>query len=145
LPEEKPRYVMGIGTPDYILTAVENGIDMFDCVTPTREARHGRALTADGPMGMKNAGLAADYAPIEETCDCYACKNYSRAYIRHLMMSGEMLGPMLLSIHNLRFLFRLTEGIRSAIAEGRFAGFKRDFLARYYGGGSGGAISDTGV
>jgi queuine tRNA-ribosyltransferase len=133
LPEEKPRYVMGIGTPDYILTAVENGIDMFDCVTPTREARHGRALTADGPVNMKNAAFATDYAPIEEACDCYACKNYSRSYIRHLVMSNEMLGAMLLSIHNLRFLFRLTEGIRTAIGENRFQSFKQDFLARYYG------------
>ncbi|MDR2458205.1 MAG: tRNA guanosine(34) transglycosylase Tgt [Clostridiales Family XIII bacterium] len=124
IPDEKLKYVMGIGTMDYIFEAVENGIDIFDCVVPTREARHGRALTFAGNLNMKNAKLKEDFSPIEKTCDCYVCKNYSRSYIRHLFNVGEILGPMLLSIHNIRFLHRLTAGIRTAIEENDFLGYK---------------------
>lgn len=133
LPEDKPRYVMGIGTPDYIFEAVERGVDMFDCVEPTRIARHGMAMTSQGRISIKNARFERDFTPLDPECDCYACRHYSRAYLRHLFKSGETMSHMLLSEHNLRFLARTVEGIRKAIDEDRFTEFKEEFYAKYYG------------
>ena len=131
IPENKARYLMGVGEPVDILEGVERGIDMFDCVLPTRIARHGQAFTRDGKIHVSNAKYKEDLSPIEEGCDCYCCKNYSRAYIRHLITVGESFGGSLLSIHNIRFLIRLTEEIREAIKEDRFLDYKREFLNRY--------------
>ena len=131
LPADKPRYVMGIGTPDYILEAVEHGVDMFDCVEPTRLARHGMAMTSHGRIGLDKGRFKEDFGPIDPECDCYACRNYSRAYIHHLLKENEILGAMLLSEHNLHFLVRLAEEIRHAIEEDRFLEFKKEFLEKY--------------
>jgi queuine tRNA-ribosyltransferase len=131
LPEEKPRYVMGIGTPEYILEAIEQGIDMFDCVLPTREARNGRAYTHRGPFAVKKSEYRLDFLPIDEECGCKVCRAYSRAYLRHLFKTQEILSSMLLSFHNLYFLNSLVKGARRAIEEKRFSQFKRDFLSRY--------------
>lgn len=133
LPENKPRYVMGIGTPDYIFEAVERGVDMFDCVEPTRIARHGMAMTSHGRVSIKNAKFERDFGPLDPECDCYTCRHYSRAYLRHLFKSGETMSHMLLSEHNLRFLARTVEGIRQAIEEDRFAEYKEEFYSKYYG------------
>lgn len=132
LPENKPRYVMGIGTPDYIFEAVEHGVDMFDCVEPTRIARHGMAMTSHGRVNIKNARYERDFGPLDPECDCYACRHYSRAYLRHLFKAGETMSAMLLTEHNLRFLSRLSENIRRSIDEDRFLDYKKDFYARYY-------------
>ena len=132
LPENKPRYVMGIGTPDYIFEAVEHGVDMFDCVEPTRIARHGMAMTSHGRVNIKNARYERDFGPLDPECDCYACRHYSRAYLRHLFKAGETMSAMLLTEHNLRFLSRLSENIRRSIDEDRFQDYKKDFYARYY-------------
>lgn len=134
LPEDKPRYLMGVGEPFDILEGVERGIDMFDCVLPTRIARHGNAFTRDGKMNIKNAKYKDDFAPIESDCDCYACKNYTRAYIRHLIISNETFGARLLSIHNIRFLIKLTEEIREAIKNDNFLEYKENFKRRYESG-----------
>lgn len=131
LPEDKPRYLMGVGDPIDILEGVERGIDMFDCVLPTRIARHGQAFTKTGKINLNNAQYKKDLRPIDEECDCYACKNYSRAYIRHLISVQEMLGGRLISIHNIRFLIRLTEEIRNAIKEDRFLNYKASFIKKY--------------
>ncbi|MDR1654605.1 MAG: tRNA guanosine(34) transglycosylase Tgt [Treponema sp.] len=131
LPENKPRYVMGIGSPDYILDAIENGIDMFDCVLPTREGRNGRVFTRKGPLSLKKAENRADFRPIDEECGCRVCRNYSRAYLRHLFKAQEILCSMLASYHNLYFLNRLVLESREAIEENRFGDFKREFLARF--------------
>lgn len=136
LPEEKPRYLMGIGTPEYILDAVENGIDLFDCVLPTRIARNGTVFTPDGTIQLKKAKHASSHEPIVEGCGCHACKNYSRAYLRHLFKAGEMLGPMLASQHNLYFLNNLVKEIRQSISENRFTEYKSDFLKQYNSAGS---------
>ena len=128
LPEDKTRYLMGVGDPIDILEAVERGIDIFDCVLPTRIARHGNALTRNGKINLRNLKYKEDFSSIEEDCDCYACKNYSKAYIRHLIMSKETLGGRLISIHNIRFLTRLMEDIRKSIKEDRFIEFKTEFL-----------------
>ena len=135
LPADRPRYVMGIGTPDYILEAVEHGVDMFDCVEPTRLARHGMAMTSHGRLNIDNASCFDDFSPVDPECDCYCCRNYSRAYVRHLFhqKSPEILGAMLLAEHNLHFLVRLSENIRKAIEEDRFAEFKKEFLDKYEG------------
>ena len=133
LPEDKPRYLMGVGEPVDILEGVSRGIDMFDCVLPTRIARHGNAFTHNGKMNLKNAKFKEDFTPIEETCDCYTCKNYTRAYIRHLLIAGEQLSGRLLSIHNIRFLIKLTEDIRKSIDEDRFDEFKEEFIKKYEG------------
>lgn len=138
LPLYKPRYLMGVGAPEDLLNGVARGVDMFDCVLPTRVARHGTAFTRDGKLTVKGARVAQDFRPIEEGCECYACRHFSRAYIRHLYNADESLGPRLVSIHNLRFLVRLMEEIRAAIAGDRFAAYSRAFLARYQGGASGG-------
>jgi queuine tRNA-ribosyltransferase len=126
LPADKPRYFMGIGDPQGILEVIEAGIDMFDCVLPTRTARTGSALTAAGRLNLRNARFARDEAPLEEGCDCGACTRFTRAYIRHLVNQNELLGLRLLSLHNLRFLVRLTDGAREAIERGAFAAYKRD-------------------
>ena len=132
LPENKPRYVMGIGTPDYIFEAVEHGVDMFDCVEPTRIARHGMAMTSQGRISIKNAKFARDFGPLDPECDCYTCRNYSRAYLRHLFREGENLSHMLLSEHNLRFLSHMCENIRDSIENDRFSDYKKEFYSKYY-------------
>ena len=134
LPENKPRYVMGIGTPDYIFEAVERGVDMFDCVEPTRIARHGMAMTSHGRISIKNAKFERDFTPLDPECDCYTCRNYTRAYLRHLFKAGETMSHMLLTEHNLRFLSRLSEDIRKSIEEDRFSEFKDEFYSKYYEG-----------
>ena len=130
LPEDKPRYLMGVGDPVDILEGVERGIDMFDCVLPTRIARHGNAFTKTGKINIKNAKYKEDFTPLDD-CDCYACRNYTKAYIRHLIVANETFGQRLLSIHNIRFLIKLTEDIREAIKEDRFKEFKEEFLNTY--------------
>ncbi|MDR1278105.1 MAG: tRNA guanosine(34) transglycosylase Tgt [Treponema sp.] len=131
LPPEKPRYVMGIGTPDYILSAIEAGVDMFDCVLPTREARNGRVFTRRGPFALKKAENRLDFQPIDEECGCKVCRAYSRAYLRHLFKTQEILCSMLASYHNLYFLHDLVKNARRAIEEDRFIAFKKNFLSRY--------------
>ena len=131
LPEEKPRYLMGVGSPDYLIEAVIAGVDMCDCVLPTRIARNGTAFSRDGKLVIRNAEFAEDFRPIEDTCDCYTCKNYTRAYIRHLVKCNEVLGARLLSIHNLRFLTKLMEDMREAIKEDRLLEFRDEFYKRY--------------
>jgi queuine tRNA-ribosyltransferase len=130
LPEDRPRYFMGIGDPEGILEVIEAGVDMFDCVLPTRTARTGSALTATGRLNLRNARFARDERPLEEGCDCPACTRFSRAYIRHLVNQSEVLGLRLLSLHNLRFLVNLTDGARDAIERGAFAAYKRGRLER---------------
>jgi queuine tRNA-ribosyltransferase len=130
LPAEKPRYFMGIGDPEGILEVIEAGVDMFDCVLPTRTARTGSALTWEGRLNLRNARFARDPAPLDETCDCPACTTFSRAYIRHLVNQDELLGHRLLSLHNLRFVLELTRRAREAIRLGAFAGYKREALER---------------
>ncbi|MBO7355450.1 MAG: tRNA guanosine(34) transglycosylase Tgt [Lachnospiraceae bacterium] len=128
LPVDKPRYLMGVGTPANILEAVDRGIDMFDCVYPSRNGRHGHLYTHHGKININNAKYAEDDRPIEEGCECPACRRYSRAYIRHLHKSGEMLGLRLCVLHNLYFYNHLMQEIRNAIDEGRYASFKNDML-----------------
>jgi queuine tRNA-ribosyltransferase len=131
LPEDKPRYLMGVGKPDDIVEAVRRGIDMFDCVLPTRSGRTGQAFTADGPINIRNAKFAEDRDPIEAGCPCPTCKKFERAYVHHLVRSGEILGAMLMTEHNLWFYQRLMQGLRDAIAAARLTDFAADFLARY--------------
>ncbi|MEO7410313.1 MAG: tRNA guanosine(34) transglycosylase Tgt [Sphingomicrobium sp.] len=131
LPADKPRYLMGVGKPDDIVEAVRRGIDMFDCVLPTRSGRTGQAFTADGPINIRNAKFAEDQSPIEADCPCPTCADYSRAYVHHLVRSGEILGSMLMTEHNLWFYQRLMQGLRDAIGEGRFAAHASGFLDRY--------------
>ena len=132
LPEDKPRYLMGVGTPDHLVEGVARGIDMFDCVYPTRVARNGMAMTWTGRLVMKNAQFTHDHTVLEEGCGCYACRNgYTRAYIRHLVRAGEIFGLRLLSLHNLYFLEEFVRRMRAAIIEGRFGSFRSEFLAGY--------------
>lgn len=131
LPKDKPRYLMGVGSPGMILDAVERGIDMFDCVLPTRIARHGSAMTTKGRLIVKNKEFERDFTPLDSECDCYTCTNYTRAYLRHLIKAGEILGMRLLSIHNIRFLIKLTENIRKAIQEDRFYEYKEKVYRDY--------------
>lgn len=131
LPDTKPRYLMGVGTPDCLLEGVLRGVDMFDCVLATRIARNGTVLTKHGRLVVRNARYKADFAPLEEGCDCHACRHYSRAYIRHLINTGEITGGRLCSIHNLRHLTRLMEGARQAILEDRFSDYIKDFYALF--------------
>ena len=133
LPPDMPHYLMGVGTADYIVEGVARGVDMFDCVLPTRIARNGTAMVKQGFLTIRNQPFAEDFTPIDPDCDCYACRNYTRAYIRHLIKADEINGGRLLSVHNLRFLARLTADIRKAIFEDRFLDFKREFLAQYEG------------
>jgi len=131
LPCDKPRYVMGIGTPEYVLNAIEYGIDMFDCVLLTREARNGRVYTSGGPFALKKSENASDFSPIDKECGCKVCKSYSRAYLRHLFKAKEILYSMLASYHNLYFINELVLNARNAIEEGRFLEYKKNFLSRY--------------
>jgi queuine tRNA-ribosyltransferase len=131
LPADRPRYLMGVGKPDDIVEAVVRGIDMFDCVLPTRSGRTGQAFTADGPLNMRNARFAEDREPIEPGCPCPACTTFSRAYVHHLVKAGEILGAMLMTQHNLWFYQRLMQGLRGAIAAQALKAFAEDFLDRY--------------
>jgi len=136
LPEEKPRYAMGIGTPEYVLSAIEHGIDMFDCVIHTREARNGRVYTREGALSLKKTENRLDFSPIDKECGCKVCKEYSRAYLRHLFKTKEILYSMLASYHNLYFINDLVTNARCAIEQNRFIDFKREFLSRYANGGN---------
>lgn len=131
LPKDKLRYLMGVGEPLDILEGVARGVDIFDCVLPTRIARHGNAFTKNGKINIKNAKYKEDFTPIEDSCDCYACKNYTKAYIRHLINVGETFGQRLLSIHNIRFLTKLTEEIRQSIKNDNFSSYKEEFIKNY--------------
>ena len=131
LPADRPRYLMGIGTPDYILRAIECGIDMFDCVFPTRTARNGLLFSPSGPISIKHVSNARVFEPVDEACGCTACRRYTRAYLRHLFKAKEIFGIMLATEHNIRFLLDLVEKARKAIANGRFSTFKRATLSRY--------------
>jgi queuine tRNA-ribosyltransferase len=131
LPADRPRYLMGVGRPQDVLAGVAAGIDLFDCVLPTRNGRNASAFTADGPLRLRNARHKRDPAPLESGCSCYACAHFSRAYLHHLFLAEEMLGPTLLSLHNLAFYARLTADARRAVREGRFAAFHAVSLARW--------------
>ena len=131
LPADRPRYLMGVGKPDDLVGAVARGIDMFDCVLPTRSGRNGQAFTWAGPLNLRNARHAEDTAPLDPRCGCPACADYSRAYLHHLIKSGEMLGAMLLTEHNLWFYQALMAAMRAAIADGRFAAFADQFTVGY--------------
>src|SRR5215212_10173326 len=133
LPPDRPRYLMGVGKPDDIVEAVVRGIDMFDCVLPTRSGRTGQAFTADGPLNMRNARFAEDTNPIESGCQCPSCTTFSRAYVHHLVKSGEILGAMLMTQHNLWFYQLLMQRLRDAIGAQRLAAFANSFLGRYRG------------
>jgi queuine tRNA-ribosyltransferase len=133
LPRDKPRYFMGIGDPEGVLAVIERGIDMFDCVLPTRTARTGSALTWEGRLNLRNARFARDERPLDEGCSCAACARFTRAYLRHLVNQQELLGLRLLTLHNLRFLLELVGGARTAIQEGRFTSYSSDALARLGG------------
>ena len=131
LPEDKPRYLMGVGSPEDLVEGVARGIDMFDCALPTRVARNGSLFTPEGRVDITKARYAEQQDPLDETCDCYTCRDYSAAYLRHLFRAKELLGLRLASIHNLRFVLALMERIRASILEKRFDAFRRDFLDRY--------------
>lgn len=131
MPVDKPRYLMGVGSPDDLFEGVERGVDMFDCVLPTRIARNGTCLTSVGKVVVRNATYAKDYEPLDPNCDCYTCKNYSRAYIRHLIKCDEVFGIRLTTIHNLYFLVKTMSEIRKAIEEDRFLEYKNAFYESY--------------
>ena len=133
IPDDKPRYLMGVGEPVDIIEGVIRGIDMFDCVLPTRIARHGNAFSHHGKMNLRNAKFKEDFTPIENDCDCYTCKHYTKAYIRHLLVANEQLAGRLLSIHNIRFLIKLTEDLREAIKNDNILEYKEKFLNEYEG------------
>ncbi len=132
LPEERAKYVMGIGSPDYILAAIYNGIDLFDCVLPTRNARNGSLFTRDGPVSIKREEYRADFSPPDPECGCRVCRKYTKAYLRHLYKSGEMLASILLTYHNLFFINQLVKDARAAILEDSFASFRQSFMDRYF-------------
>jgi len=134
LPADRPRYLMGVGKPDDIVGAVARGVDMFDCVLPTRSGRTGQAFTAEGPINIRNARFAEDQEPIEPDCPCPACTTFSRAYIHHLVKAGEILGAMLMTQHNLWFYQRLMKSLRDAISGQRLQAFVGEFLQRYRAG-----------
>ena len=131
MPKDKPRYLMGVGTPDYLIEAVLAGIDMCDCVLPTRIARNGTAITSKGKLVVRNATYEKDLNPLDDECDCYTCKNYTRSYIRHLIKVNEILGARLLSIHNLRFLTNLMEKVKIEIENDNLLNFKNEFYKKY--------------
>ena len=131
MPDNKPRYLMGVGSPDYLIEAALAGIDMCDCVLPTRLARHGTALTSKGKIVIRNNNYARDWNKLDDECDCYTCKNYTRAYLRHLIKTNEILGMRLLSLHNLRFLTNLMERVRIEIENDNLLGFREDFYKKY--------------
>lgn len=130
LPEEKPRYLMGVGTPEDLFECIEKGIDMFDCSMPTRNARNGTVFTSIGKIVVRNAEYSNDFTPLDPNCDCYTCKNFSKAYIRHLLNVGEILGMRLTTFHNLAFITNLVSSIRRSILEGTFTSLKEEFLER---------------
>jgi queuine tRNA-ribosyltransferase len=131
LPEDKPRYLMGVGTPENILEAVSHGIDMFDCVLPTRNARHGFLFTSQGNIHIKNTIYKEDTSPLDPECQCHTCQNYTKAYLRHLFVARELLSLRLNTIHNVYFYLNLMKNIQKAIEEGRFEEFKGEFLRKY--------------
>lgn len=131
LPTEKPRYLMGVGSPDDLFEGVERGVDMFDCVLPTRIARNGTVLTSTGKLVIRNAIYAEDFRPLDENCTCQVCQQFSRAYIRHLIKANEVLGIRLTTYHNLHFLLQLMKNIRQAIEDNRFLAYKKEFYAQY--------------
>lgn len=131
LPLDKPRYLMGIGSIDFILEGIEKGVDMFDCVLPTRIARHGALMTHKGRINIRDAKYKEDFTPLDNECDCYTCRNYTKAYLRHLYVADETFGKRLLSIHNIRFLIKMMEDARKAIQEDRFGDFKKEMIEKY--------------
>ncbi len=131
LPESKPRYLMGVGSLDYILTGIEKGIDMFDCVLPTRIARHGTLMTHNGRVNIKNQKYKEDFTPLDPECNCYTCRNYTKAYLRHLYVCDETFGKRLLSLHNTQFLLDIVKGAKEAIKEDRFKEYKEEVLRKY--------------
>lgn len=132
MPYEKPRYLMGVGTPNYLIEAFRRGIDMADCVEPTRIARHGSVMTSEGRISIKNAINRLDFSPLDKNCDCYTCTNYTRAYLRHLYIEDEILSSMLLSYHNIRFLLKLSEDFQQAILNDYTEDFIKEFYMKYY-------------
>lgn len=133
MPKEKPRYLMGVGSPDALVEGVVRGVDMFDCVLPTRIARNGTTMTSRGRVVVRNAKYARDFSPLDPECDCYTCRNYSRAYLRHLIKAEETFGLRLTTYHNLHFLLKLMEKVRQAIREDRLLDFREHFFEEYYG------------
>src|SRR5690625_1494729 len=131
MPTNKPRYLMGVGSPDSLIEGAMRGVDMFDCVLPTRIARNGTCMTSKGRLVVRNAKYARDFSPIDENCDCYTCKNYTRAYIRHLINTNELLGFRLTTYHNLYFLLELMKQVRIAISEDRLGDFRESFFEQY--------------
>ena len=131
LPFDKPRYLMGVGSVDAILEGISQGVDMFDCVLPTRIARHGALMTSTGRVNIRDKKYEEDFTPLDKECDCYCCKNYTKAYLRHLYKCEETFGKRLLSIHNIRFLIKMMEEARTAIKEDRFGDFKEAFLKKF--------------
>jgi queuine tRNA-ribosyltransferase len=131
LPPQKPRYLMGVGAPEDLLEGVARGVDLFDCVLPTRLARNASLFTQKGRLNIRNAQFARDPAPVERDCTCYTCRNFSRAYLRHLFKAGEILGARLATIHNIHFLLELMRRIRTAVAHGTFEAFRSAFMAEY--------------
>jgi queuine tRNA-ribosyltransferase len=136
LPQNKPRYLMGVGLPEDIIQAVESGVDMLDCVVPTRYGRNGTAFTSAGKLTVRNSAFSQDFAPLDKECHCYTCANFSRAYLRHLFNSAEMLGLRLISLHNVHFFLELMRQIQRSIKEDRFLEFKKEFFAKYNGADS---------
>ncbi|MCX5800295.1 MAG: tRNA guanosine(34) transglycosylase Tgt [Candidatus Eisenbacteria bacterium] len=134
LPRQKPRYLMGVGFPQDIIAAVSLGVDMFDCVMPTRNARNGTVFTSTGKLVVKNVEYAKDERPLDQNCDCYTCRTFSRAYLRHLFQAGELLGPRLATVHSLCFFLRMMKEMRESILEGRFSHWSKEFLERYESG-----------
>lgn len=133
LPKDKPRYLMGVGSPDCLFEGVDRGVDMFDCVLPTRIARNGTAMTSSGSINIKNAQYEKDFDTLDPECDCYTCRNYSKAYLRHLYKSNEILSSVLLTTHNIRFLIKTMEDIRESIDNDTFKEHKKNFFSKYYG------------
>ena len=131
IPVEKPRYLMGVGSPDYIVEGIRRGIDMFDCVLPTRIARNGAVFTSEGRLNMKNAVYARDFSPLDSQCSCYTCSSYSRAYIRHLIKANEILGVRLTTIHNLAYIIDITNRLRKGIIDGNFDQVAKEILKNY--------------
>lgn len=133
LPANKPRYLMGVGSPDALIEGAIRGVDMFDCVLPTRIARNGTAMTSEGQISIKNAKYTRDFTPLDANCDCYCCTHYTRAYLRHLYKANEILSSRLMTTHNLHFLLQLMENVRAAIREDRLLDFRAEFFEQYYG------------
>ena len=131
MPKHKPRYLMGVGSPDCLVEAVMRGVDMFDCVLPTRIARNGTAMTSQGRVVVRNATYQRDFTPLDPKCDCYTCQNFTRAYLRHLIKAEEILASILITIHNIRFLINLMKNIREAIWEDRLPEFRQSFFEEY--------------